>query len=379
MIKTYILLILLLVAPLVGCGGSRPSPEEVIAGAIDAINEVETYRFEMTVTVTQDGETNYGNMQGEHASPDRLHVIMTSDGDTQESIIIGENIYHRGFGSNSWEVGQSLAETAWATGLTRFLASTVEMLDTLVGVVELRDEKIDGVTCFHYRGSVDIEAQLEEQIANLDPTSPVYEDMLRYIEQQRQWQQVIEFWIGKKDHLLRQVDMQYEMVYTEDTGEDNEREERITATYTLRFFDFNQPIQIEPPIVDTTGGVNLLVTSTGSGAGCEDQHCQVDFDITITNQGLATARNVRVFIDSSATNQGLQTMEALPDEGPVDLSPDESTKFLASWECNLNGFSDEEFHQLVQQYVIWATWTDEVGQQHEKLLRETDETGAIIE
>lgn len=250
MIKIYMLLVFLLVAPLAGCGGPRPSPEEVIAGATDAANELQTYRFEMTGTTTQDGETNYFNMQGEFVSPDRLHVVMTSDGDTQESIIIGQQAYRRAPDSDRWEVDESSAAIALATGTTRWLASTVEILDSLIGVVELRDEKIGGVSCFHYRGSVDMESRVQEQIANLDPTLPDYEEMGRYIEQQCQWEQDFEFWISKEDYLLRQVDMQYEMVYTEDVGEDTEWEERYTANYTLRFFDFNQPITIEPPVTE---------------------------------------------------------------------------------------------------------------------------------
>ena len=57
------------------------------------------------------------------------------------------------------------------------------MLDSLVELVELRDEKIDGVSCFHYRGNIDIEAQVEEQITNLDPSQPFYEEQLMFLEQ----------------------------------------------------------------------------------------------------------------------------------------------------------------------------------------------------
>ncbi len=377
MIKKYMLLAFVSLVLLASCGGSRPSPKEVIAGAIDAVNELQTYRFEMTGTMTLEGKNSHGNMQGEFVSPDRLHMITISDGETQEGIRIGQTEYYRVPGSDSWEVREW--PSAMASARNNWAVSTVEILDTLVGLVKLRDEKIDGVSCFHYRGNVDIEAQVEEQIANLDPSQPYYEEMVMSIEQQLQSENDVEFWVGKEDYLLRRLDTHYEMTYTEDEGEDTESEEHVIANYSFRFFDFNQPIQIEPPIADTTGGVDLYVIGVGSGAGCEDQHCQVDFDVTITNQGIATARNVRVFIDSQATSQGLQTMEALPDQRPADLGPDESATFLVSWEANLDGFSDEEFHALVQQYVIHATWVDGDGQQHEKTLRETDETGAIIE
>jgi hypothetical protein len=248
MIKVYMVLVFLSLTILAGCGGPHPSPEEVIARAIDAANELQTYRFEMTGTMTLEGKTSHGNTQGEFVSPDRLHMITDSDGDTQEGIIIGQTEYHRVTDSDSWEVSEWPA--AMASARTNWAVSTVEIIDSLIGVVELRDEEIDGVSCFHYRGSVDMESQVQEQIANLDPTLPGYEEMMRTIEQQLQWEQSVEFWIGKEDYLLRQMEVYQDMSYTENAGGDTESEERVTANYTLRFFDFNQPITIEPPVVE---------------------------------------------------------------------------------------------------------------------------------
>ena len=58
--------------------------------------------------------------------------------------------------------------------------------------------------------------------------------------------------MGKEDYLLRQMEVYQDMVYTEDVGEDTEREERVTVTATYRcyFYDYNQPIQIEPPTTE---------------------------------------------------------------------------------------------------------------------------------
>ena len=100
MIKKYVLLAFILLALLAGCG-PRLSPGEMIARAVDAINELQTYRFEMTSTITQDGETSQGNMQGEFVSPDRLHLITISDDGTEEGIRIGQTEYWRGPDSDS--------------------------------------------------------------------------------------------------------------------------------------------------------------------------------------------------------------------------------------------------------------------------------------
>jgi len=249
MLKKYMLPVVLMLALLAGCSCSRPSPEEIITRAIDAINGLQTYRFEMTSTVTMDGETSHGgNVQGEFVSPDRIHITIVSDDGTEEGIRIGETEYGRRSDSDSWEVRE------WSAAMFSFrnnlALDTVEILDSLVGLVELRDEKIDGVSCFHYRGSIDTAAQVEERITNLDPTLPSYEEIVQAFEQQLQSEQIVEFWVGKEDYLLRRVETQYEMVYTEDEGEDTEREEQVIATYSVRLYDFNQPITIEPPTVE---------------------------------------------------------------------------------------------------------------------------------
>jgi hypothetical protein len=246
MMKKYVLPVTILLALLSGCG-SGLTPEEVIDRAINAIDELQTYRFEMTGTMTMEGKTSHDSMQGEFVSPDRLHVTTTSDEETEEGISIGQTQYqlsHNGeWEMHEWSAALSSVSINWA-------ATVAELLDTLVELVELGDEKIDGVSCFHYRGNIDIEAQLEEQIANLDSTLPGYEEQLRLYEQLIQSEHHVEFWVGKGDYLLRRLDTQHDVIYTEYWGEDTENEKHINSTYSLRFYDFNQPIQIEPPVID---------------------------------------------------------------------------------------------------------------------------------
>jgi len=244
MIKRYILSVLLSLSLLVACG-PKPSPEEVISRTVDAVSELQTYRYQMTSAMILDGEASQAHMQGEFVSPDRLHVTIVNDDRTEEGIRIGQTEYIWQSYTDSWEMRD------WSAAMyslrNNMALSTVEMLDSLVGLVKLPDEKIDGVSCFHYRGSIDVEAQVKDRIANLDPTLPGYEEIVQAMAQQPRSEQNVEFWVGKEDYLLRQIDTQADMVYTDDEGKDTEREVSISATYSLRFYDFNQPIQIEHP------------------------------------------------------------------------------------------------------------------------------------
>jgi hypothetical protein len=281
------LLVLLISTLLIGCGSSRPDPEDVIARAKDAINEVQTYRSEGMSIHTENGETTQSSEQAEFVSPDRLRTITVDEGGTEERIRIGQIEYRLDAVGNNWQVRQwpeSFPFPNLAVGLA-------EMFDSLVGLVEMPDEEIDGVDCFHYKGSIDVKARGEEEKAKLDPSQRDYEERMRALEIYNQWQLSFEFWVGKEDFLLRQLKQHQEVVYIKDAGEDTEREEHHITTGTFRLFDFNQSIQIEPPPAELIEGVNLTSGIVGSVGISEDlQRHQIKYEITVSNKGGEIAR-----------------------------------------------------------------------------------------
>jgi len=295
-----------------------------------------------------------------------MHVIQANGNGTEESIRIGNTDYLLDAAGNNWQVRQwpeSMSFRNLAVGLA-------EVLDSLVGLVEMVDEEIDGVDCFHYKGSVDMKARGEEEKAKLDPSQPDYEDRMRALEIYDQWQLHSEFWVGKADFLLRQLKQHQEVVFVKDAGEDTEREEYYSTMATFRFFDINQPIQIEPPPAELIEGVNLTSGIVGSVGGKDLQRQRIQYEITVSNKGGEIARDIRIFVDSPATNQGLQTMEAEPAQRPVNLGPNEHETFIISWEYDLTKTSKEGLVELLEENVFRATWIDEKGQQDGKVLHE---------
>jgi hypothetical protein len=124
-------------------------------------------------------------------------------------------------------------------------------------------------------------------------------------------------------------------------------------------------------------GVNLVAIghgSGGSGSGASEipTHYELSFETTICNQGNGTAKDVRVFVEPSSTNQVLRTMEVEPSQKlkPVTLEAGECETFVVNWEYDYSGTSTEEVYQLINQYVIHATWTDKNGKQVTKVLGE---------
>ncbi|MFC2070264.1 hypothetical protein ACFLTB_03775 [Chloroflexota bacterium] len=187
-------------------------------------------------------------------------------------------------------------------------------------------------------------------------------------------QEEYEFWIGEEDFLIRRLTMHMETSYLRNEGKEDEKEEYYNYLSTVRFYDFNKPIIIEAPSIDLVEGVNLVANMRSTGDSGDDlEHYRVNYIISVSNQGLETARDVRVFIESPATNNGLRKMEAKPFQNYqklVDLGLGEGETYLVWWEYNLADSSKEKFIELIRQNVLHATWIGEDGQQHEDLLLE---------
>ena len=77
---------------------------------------------------------------------------------------------------------------------------------------------------------------------------------------------------------------------------------------------------------------------------------------------------MKVFIDTSATNQGDATIEAVPESAPVNLESGASASFAAVWEYDMTSTSKEELAALMDKNVIRAEWTNEDMKKHEETL-----------
>lgn len=86
-----------------------------------------------------------------------------------------------------------------------------------------------------------MERLAEKTKATLDSTDPGYEEIVKSIEEQAAaTEAMVEVWIGKDDYLIRQVKHNGQ-VFASDGGV-------YTFRYTEEYYDFNEPIEIEPPI-----------------------------------------------------------------------------------------------------------------------------------
>lgn len=339
-----------------------------MAEAYAATEGLQSYRMTSSATITFEGKTIEQTFELEFAAPDHYHGKMTLDGETHEFIIIGDKQYTR-------ESGSARSGNLYVISLSNSILSkedTLELLDTLTDLEKLPDEEVDGVDCLHYRGRVDIDRMVDEWKAELDPAQPEYEEMLEAMERQRQMKTEVELWIGKDDYLIRQMkhDMQ---VPSEDAGQWD------TSSSIVRYYDFNEPIQIEPPVTasgELLPGWRLVSSSpkeltfsrdvTFSIGGDDPAHQQISFRITLTNIGADVASNVWVALATMATNEEKGWIWNSP--GPVNLESGESETYHITWEYDASDTSKEELARLVNLTTILASYTTPNGEEAVQLL-----------
>jgi hypothetical protein len=253
LVAASIIIILAIVLPL-QLSGSPDDFSSVIAKAYAATEKLESYRL-TTNGYHKERETDelvhdwYCNL--EYANPDRYHLIAGypeeyQKGFRKERTIIDDQVYTWGASSapNMEELEQ----------FTPTKEQTLELLTMLIDMETMPDDIIDGTDCFHYQGTVDIEKLLawerparERRFKDMIERYPNYnfdlEEMVKRAEDMWRTKEITgELWVGKDDYLIRQwkeVRVRPHVVYYH------------TSVAIFNYYDFNEPIVIEPPLTES--------------------------------------------------------------------------------------------------------------------------------
>jgi hypothetical protein len=229
-----------LLMPLVACASGsdlRATTTRAITSTLDA----ESWREQGTSSYSADGETQETTWEGEVAAPDRSRVkITTETGTWCEATRIGEQTYVRA--SDMPESGAAVSEVAC---VMLPIAEALEPLDLLIDLEQLPDEEIDNVQCLHYRGKIDMDAFVKREAKMGSQLPP------ELLELMRRGSMEVELWVGKDDYLIRQMKRLDHMPEWEAGTAD---EKWMRQSTVERFYDFNEPISIEPPPPDSSEG-----------------------------------------------------------------------------------------------------------------------------
>lgn len=367
-ILSSVLVLLFSMALVSGCGDTRPGIEEVIDKSIESTNQPQSFRAEM---LSSDMEENPGQTSTvmEFVAPDRLHTVTRLSGDissSEEMVQIGTITYTRENSTDVWHI-RDWGDERMAAG--NLAGSAVQSLKVLVDISELQDEKIDSIDCYHYIGSLNMQQQREEQFTALDESDPLYEQLKQSYESIEYTRDDVEFWISKDDYLLRQYTVYMLTTTNKDESKDTEEVENYGSTTTLRFYDYNEPIDITAPSTEPVEGVHLSARLNDVSPGSNDPERQtMSYEIKVVNMGNETAYDLKLFLETELTDEGHQIFEAEPDTMPVDLEPVDEAIYHVGWEFNLVELTKEKFIELLHQNTLRATWQDDQGKEHEAVL-----------
>jgi len=175
---------------------------------------------------------------------------------SNETIVIGDQRYSRG--DLSYPVTLEMVAEHIPTK-----ERTLEQLNLLIDIETMPEETIDGVDCYHYRGTVDLEKWLDWMRPDLERMYEwILKDMIeRYPdfdfdhEEMKKtaeymlvnaYEETYEFWIGKDDYLIRQwKHVMQSLINLSEVGYS------YLAVSTSKYYDFNEPIMIEPPLTES--------------------------------------------------------------------------------------------------------------------------------
>jgi hypothetical protein len=316
--------ILLIALEILQPWATKPGFQDVMAKSYLAVIALKSYRTEVTMTPPPASGMNTIINEVSYFAPDRYYTKNSDGLKVEEVIKIGEKVYYKT--TQEGTVPQVINPDS--SGLTPDMGNTFRLLNTLHDLETLKDEVIDGVKCYHYRGNLYLLGNKKR---------------------------VIDIWVGKEDNLPRKQ--------TQDNS------------LTLRYFDLNKPITIEPPLTpdgELQAGWHILSTSAhltvnfSNGIGGADlAHSSIKYDINLYNDGLQEAKNVHVTIQTMATNNTDKParLEAVPSNiaSPFNIGSWQSLNFGIEWEFDAGSLSKIELVQLIEQTAITVTYqTDDV-------------------
>ncbi|MDY6912376.1 MAG: hypothetical protein SVM79_08485 [Chloroflexota bacterium] len=243
-------IVIFLLVSAVGCN-QETDASEILARANTAMSELQSYRSEtVALYETDEGPREHVSTK-EFVAPDRFHFRSTSDDRwPAEVIIIGDQASARServwsSHSSPWRrSGESYQENGVVTSSSVAMRNDLHFLNSLIDLEKLADEEIDGANCYHYRGNADMDAvakSAKDEMAKLGRELPGFEESL---EMMRRTEITVDLFIGKDDYLIRRQESNTRRPYRDPDG----TEKWTAESMTKRYYDFNAPIGIEPPL-----------------------------------------------------------------------------------------------------------------------------------
>ncbi len=280
--SSVLLLVLLAVLALVGCGGSetKVNADEVVQKALAAQANLKTTRIVLDLEGTAQGNVNGSAFEASveasvnsaidqtnkriHASVS-LDVTATGEEPKAEDIEIYviDNYTYMKAGDSSW-MKQVIEEDFWASLSQSLGALTSDNFQTQilssVDAKYVKEQKVNGVNCYLLELTPDISAlqqmmTKQPMVADSGIQLPELKNLVKQIS--------FKVWIAKDTSFLTKVEIELNAEITPQTfGLSTDSSDKLTITlkFTADASDFNQTLAIQLPAEAqnaTTGSIDL--------------------------------------------------------------------------------------------------------------------------
>lgn len=314
---------------------AAPGFQEVMAKSYLAVVALKSYRTEVTYNYPPTANLPVTKNEVTYVAPDRYYTKQTEGTNIDEVIKIGEKVYYET--TREGTVPQIINPDA--SGLAPDMGNTFRILNSLHGLQTLKDETIDGVKCYHYRGNLEL---------GMDKT------------------EVIDIWVGKDDNLPRK--------------------ENFNSEYTTLFLDLNKPMTINAPLTAAgelqpgwhllQSGPHLTVNYSDSVGGTDMINPVFSFDINLYNYGFEEAKNVHVTFQTMTTDDTTKPaeLEAIPstDIRPVNIASWQSMNFKIQWQFDGSNLSKLDLVQALQKTTFTVSYHKADGTEIDDIWPKTD-------
>jgi hypothetical protein len=178
-------------------------------------------------------------MEGDYVAPDSIKMTMTASiagekSPTIELVKIGDAVYVKDPETQQWMTEKEVESYQEFTGIEDFALANIEFINAFEGSSLLSDEEINGVPCFHVKGTVDA-TKLE------DSSKEVASMEMGILD--------AELWIGKKDYLVRQMLLKVQAGASTSTTE--LPMSGGSFSFIFKFSKYNEPITIDAPQINS--------------------------------------------------------------------------------------------------------------------------------
>lgn len=218
-----------------------------IALAYDAVAGLDSYRMTGTTTVIQDNQSFDTTFDWRFDGANRTSGTLSGPDGEVEFFVDGDVQYVRSQAdAGGGGIVVILEDSLLSPVPTR--EGTLRFLESLVGVIELPKETINGVRSLHYSGEIDLGPEFDALLAGVDFDSEEYRQMKAFTDIQRQSEIAIELWISDKDYRIQRLAIDARLVTASSSNGVVAQAGWMTSRTVADYTEFNEPVNIAPPL-----------------------------------------------------------------------------------------------------------------------------------